>query len=48
MSQYTYENKLNSNIQIVIKAKSILIADELLKRVTQDSEDYKLLDKITL
>ncbi len=42
MIRYIFENKLNSNVAIVIRAYNAREALELLRSTTDHSEDFKL------
>jgi hypothetical protein len=42
MKEYLFENQLNSNIEIRIKAYNFTDAMELLLATTRDIDDYKL------
>ena len=42
MKEYIFENVLNSNIKINIKANSYLQAMDLLLSVTRNIDDYRL------
>lgn len=43
MNEYIFENLLNSNIKIRIKAYTAFGANQLLSEVVSFSEDYKLI-----
>lgn len=45
MKTYTFENVLNSNIRIKIKANYYTQAMDLLLSATRHIEDYKLIDE---
>jgi hypothetical protein len=46
MKEYIFENILNSNINIVIKAHHYTQAMELLLSTTRDIDDYRLKLKV--
>jgi len=47
MKEYIFENKLNSNIEIRIKAYNYTQAMELLLTITRDIDDYFHLEILT-
>jgi hypothetical protein len=41
MKEYIFENQLNSNIRIVIKAYTLIVANEILNIEVKNPQDYK-------